>query len=457
MQRLLLFFCGLLAVGCGSESKKSTYFGGKILKPTDSRVLLYEDNTLIDSIQLQSDGTFLKQIDSLSSGLYNFIHKPEFQYVLLEKGDSLLVRINTIDFDESLVYSGRGAVKNNFLINLFLQIEADNASIQRYYQQAPSKFKNHIESLVEFQLNQLRELVQSNNISDFSQSILKAAVYYNYYTNMEQYLQLHRDHSDCKHLNALDDAFYSYRSQLDLNDEILSGFRPYLRYILRRINNEVISEHPNSTSVALFQQNRLRFMNQSIKASVIKNKIARYIAYDYLLNHHTISSNDAFLELFYSLSVGDDIKDEIKRLAINIMGLQPNKPLPNLLVSDIHGNQHILSKVQNRIPTVYFFWSYEQNAHQLATFSRIRNLSKKHPAVSFVGININQDKKPWKQALQSTPKFRNNVRNFQVVDFEILSKKLVLSNLNKVIFTNANRQIIDGFSNIIEITNHLEK
>jgi hypothetical protein len=74
-----------------------------------------------------------------------------------------------------------------------------------------------------------------------------------------------------------------------------------------------------------------------------------------------------------------------------------------------------------------------------------------------VGININQDKKPWKQALQSTPKFRNNVRNFQVVDFEILSKKLVLSNLNKVIFTNANRQIIDGFSNIIEITNHLEK
>jgi len=138
------------------------------------------------------------------------------------------------------------------------------------------------------------------------------------------------------------------------------------------------------------------------------------------------------------------------------MALQPNNSLPQLLVKDTQGKQFLLSKVQNQFPTVFFFWSYEQNAHQLATFSRVRNLSKKYPAVSFVGININIEEKPWKQALLSSPKFRSNVRQYQTTDFENLSKKLVLSNLNKVVFTNANHQIVDGFSNIINVTHYLD-
>ena len=456
MKKLLQFFYCLVLVGCGLDSEKTTYFGGKILKPTDSHVLLYDDISLIDSISIQPDGTFLKQIDSLSGGLYNFIHKPEFQYVLLEKGDSLLVRINTLDFDESLVYSGKGAEKNNFLIDLFLKIESDHTTIQRYYQQSSSVFKSHIDSLVAFQLDRLQELTKSNDISTFSQSILEAAVFYNYYTKMEQYLELHRKHPGCNHLNALDDTFYSYRSKLDLNDANLSSFRPYLRYILKRASNEVISEKPNITSVNLFQQNRLHYIHKVIDASFVKDKIARYIAFDYLLNHHAVSPNDAFLKLFYSLSIGEEIQNEIQQLASNIMALQPNNSLPQLLVKDTQGKQFLLSKVQNQFPTVFFFWSYEQNAHQLATFSRVRNLSKKYPAVSFVGININIEEKPWKQALLSSPKFRSNVRQYQTADFENLSKKLVLSNLNKVVFTNANHQIVDGFSNIINVTHYLD-
>ena len=147
-------------MGCDQNSSSDIFFGGKILKPTDSQVLLYGDESLIDSIQIQPNGTFLKQLDSLSGGLYNFIHKPEFQYILLEKGDSLLVRINTIDFDESLVFSGRGAAKNNFLIDVFLQVEKDYESIYKQYQKTPNLFKNHIDSLVAIQMLKYEKLVQ---------------------------------------------------------------------------------------------------------------------------------------------------------------------------------------------------------------------------------------------------------------------------------------------------------
>ena len=58
-----------------------------------------------------------KKFKNLKGGLYTFKHGVEFQYIFLQPNDSLLLRLNTWDFDESLVFSGKGAEKNNLLIN----------------------------------------------------------------------------------------------------------------------------------------------------------------------------------------------------------------------------------------------------------------------------------------------------------------------------------------------------
>ena len=39
-----------------------------------------------------------------------------------------MFRLNTLDFDESLVFTGEGAKKNNYLINLFLEHEKEEKS-----------------------------------------------------------------------------------------------------------------------------------------------------------------------------------------------------------------------------------------------------------------------------------------------------------------------------------------
>ena len=62
----------------------------------------------------------------LQSGIYKLEHLPEYQTLLLEEHDSLWVRINAAAFDESIVFSGVGASKNNFLIELFLKQESEN-------------------------------------------------------------------------------------------------------------------------------------------------------------------------------------------------------------------------------------------------------------------------------------------------------------------------------------------
>lgn len=84
------------------------YFGGEVINPNNPYVLFCKDNVVIDTILINKDNTFFKKFDSLAPGLYTFKHEPEYQYVYFEKNDSLRVHIDSNDFDQSVVFCGRG-------------------------------------------------------------------------------------------------------------------------------------------------------------------------------------------------------------------------------------------------------------------------------------------------------------------------------------------------------------
>ena len=106
----ILFF-----IACNSD--KTTILSGKIVKPTNNKIQLLKDEVLVNEILIDKDGTFKSLIDIDKNGLFNFFHPPEFQYLIINKGDSLVLRLNSLDFDESLIFSGKGSAKNNYLID----------------------------------------------------------------------------------------------------------------------------------------------------------------------------------------------------------------------------------------------------------------------------------------------------------------------------------------------------
>ena len=129
IDRLLFsfIFLGLIS-SCVSEKQpvNRIFLGGQILNPSSRTVTLYQGNKPIEMFQLDGELRFQKKYDSLRSGIFKLEHLPEYQSLLLEEGDSLWVRINAAAFDESIVYSGSGASKNNFLMELFLKQEKEN-------------------------------------------------------------------------------------------------------------------------------------------------------------------------------------------------------------------------------------------------------------------------------------------------------------------------------------------
>ena len=137
-----------LTFGCKNTNENAmTYFGGQIINPKTNYVLFLKDEKVLDTLLLDENNRFLTEMPSLKEGLYRFKHGTEFQYIYLEPADSILVRLNTWDFDQSLVFSGKGSAKNEFLINLYLQNEAEERMMYQNFDLKEKDFQAKIDSL----------------------------------------------------------------------------------------------------------------------------------------------------------------------------------------------------------------------------------------------------------------------------------------------------------------------
>ena len=163
-------------------------------------------------MKLNDNYRFFKYYDSLDSGIYKIEHIPEYQSIFLEKGDSIWARINASAFDESIVFSGKGAAKNNFMMDLHLNYEDEISFLSSKYSNDGQTFNSIIDSLM-FEKKKKWILMDTiNKLTPFAQKISQAAYIYPYATKRERYSLLR----GTNWTKAQDIAFFSYRKYLSL-------------------------------------------------------------------------------------------------------------------------------------------------------------------------------------------------------------------------------------------------
>ena len=123
ISRCIIPSIAVLFVSCNTkvidENNFSAYFGGEIINPKSSFLLLCKDNKVIDTLALDSNNKFSKKFDFLAPGMYIIKHSNNNKYVYFDKNDSLNLRINTNDFEHLSSFYGIGKDKNNFLLEMF--------------------------------------------------------------------------------------------------------------------------------------------------------------------------------------------------------------------------------------------------------------------------------------------------------------------------------------------------
>jgi hypothetical protein len=442
MNKQLLYLFLVSCTACNLQEKEPlTIFSGEIVNPTSQVVFLYKDDVVIDSAHLDMHNRFSMKLENLKEGLYNFQHAPQYQYVYLSQGDSLLIRLNTLYFDESLVFSGKGEEINNFLIEIFLSSEEEEEIVDNYYQLEPNNFSKKIDSLHQAKITLLDELQTEIKLSPSILAMAEASIDYNSYIYKEKYPFEKYKNSNKTTFDKISGDFYTYRKELNFNNEELTYFTPYYDFMKRYFDNLAYAycatdcdiENKTIKNQLHFNSHKLVLIDSIVQEKKLRDNLFRNVALTYFLKiHDNVNNNKLFFDEFKKLSGNNKHIKEIYNIYEGVLKMQPEHELPDLKVLDSLGNQtSIKALAQQNKNVVFYFWTNKNNRH----FKNITNQAKKmadlHPEISFIAISLTSDHDHWKDTItESNHPFKNEYR---AADIDSVRNTLIIDGLNKAI------------------------
>jgi len=449
----------LLLSSCKNEFTSDNYvayFGGEVVNPNNRFVLFCKNNEVIDTIPLKKDNTFFIKFDSLAPGLYTFKHEPEYQYVYFDKNDSLMVHINSKDFDESVVFCGRGDQKNNFLMDMYLRNEKDKNTMFEVFDYDVPEFNKTIDAAYkknEKFYNSKKEEIKWNEEFDV---YAKATLNFPHYTKKEIYPIIHAMRTGNDVVEKLPKGYYDFRKTVDYSNESLTDFSPFVMYLNHMLNNVAsIKYHNHFTEVDLSLKtniNKMSIADTLIKNEKVKNMVLNNIAFQYLLEDQNMVNNNLFLDTYHKFSTDKSQKNEIVKIGNAIQLLKPGFDLPKVLFNDSNGNS-VSSDDIIKQNTVFFFWTGSATSHFTAAHKKVMEFKKRHPEYDFVAINLNDREDKWKEML-SNFKF-DNIKEYHCIDFEDLRAKWAITKIHRTIVVGKDKKIINAFTNVFDL--HFEE
>ena len=465
---ILLFVVLLLVFGCdGSITSKANtaYFGGEIINPKGNRIILHNRNTnSIDTLLLDERNRFNKKIEHIESGLYSFGHGGEIQFVILEPNDSILIRLNTYEFDESLVFTGKGAKKNNYLIKTFLNNERASRKLVKYASKEPEDFELFIDTRHKGELEDFENFKSKTELSDFASSIINANIDYHNYADKEIYPFAYYGENKLVHIKDLPEGFYDFRKNTDYNADELGSIFSYNRYLFFHFDNIAVTEfyknnkfHTKFDRYSLvYNKAKLNLIDSIVSSESIKNRLLRYKTSEFI-NHSKsqIEIND-LMALYSSKTTNKDDIKSLNSLIASLENLQPGKGLPDLKVINANNDEHIIANIVDR-PTLIYFWSTNDKKHYKNSHYRIKELKTDFPKMGFMSININDNPENfWKETItqydfdiSSEYRFENPKEAMNTLAVNYLWKVIIVDKNANIIHPNVNI-FSEDFENLLK-------
>ena len=404
---ILFFSVGVLffTFSCKNSNTENntTFFGGKIKNPKSEYIYFSKNEKIIDSAKIDQNNRFLFKLDSLNAGLYTFKHGPEFQYLYLEPKDSLLIYLNTWDFDESLIFSGKGGAKNNFLINLYLQQEKNEKKFKYYYRLNEEEFSKKVDEEIEKLMLQYNELINAENEepSELFKKISKTGIYFPFYYFKEYYPFNYKKALKLKQLPTLSDEFYSFRKNINLNDESLISYGPYLAYIGTYLHHTAYTVKINNPEKNIIGLNFMEIVNDKIKIKSLKNNLLSKSLWNSLTDE-TLSDIECqkIQDYFFKHCTDEKLISEIKKSIKQKEQFKQGDTLPKILAINANGDKVTINNITKNNNTVIYFWPKDMAQIEMLN-SKLKHFQKEFPDVLFIGVERNKSTEEWKSFIKT--------------------------------------------------------
>lgn len=447
---------------CEKDKKASldgnAFFGGEIINPNSNFIVILKENKVLDSVYLDQNNRFSYIFKNFEPGLFRFYDGKEFQSVLIQPNDSLMFRLNTIEFDESLVFTGIGEKENNFLIDLFLLNDKLQDSVLKISQLEPDEFEEKLDEIRNQKLKKLKSFNEKNETTEIFNTLAKAKIDYNYYYSKEAYPFINYRENEEQIFNELPENFYNYRKDIDYNSNLLREYRPYVSFLRVHFNNLALQQHFKHSEDSTYNNKSLEYnidkfnlISDKINDTFIKNRLLYYNMVKFINGSENDKDYETLLNLFKKKSTNKDQIVKASKLVNTYKRLKPGNTLPDVTV--INKNDEFLSikKIIEK-PTVIYFWdvSKRYRYHLKDVHLKAAELSKKYPEIEFIAINVNNiSTREQADILQ-----RNRLPFVNEYHFKSPKKAvelLAISPINKVFLVDKKGNIVNPKGNMFDI------
>ena len=206
-----------------------------------------------------------------------------------------------------------------------------------------------------------------------------------------------------------------------------------------------------------FNIRRLEVLDQTITGKLLRNNLARAIAFEEILNFDNHDEHELFLQYYATINTSPSYLAEVLALHKDISKMDYGKSLPKIQLQNSSRVTVSSASIPDGRTSVIYFWSQTQMNHFKRTHERVVRYKKQFPAYRFVGICIqpyNDLVRNYQEIMQIDPQ-----NQLALVNFERVSNEWVITLLNKGIIIDQNGNILNGFANFSasDFTDLLEK
>ncbi|MGJ8684627.1 MAG: TlpA family protein disulfide reductase [Nonlabens sp.] len=444
----------LLLFSCEDPKNEETFLSGKIINPHKDYVVLNDFNGLNDTIPLAENGSFSKTYKNLGAGLYTFSHPHEYQSIYLSPGDSVTLRLNTKAFDETIAFSGNRSKENNYLINLYIEIEKEDRKFLKNYQLSHVEFKKTLDSITGARLSNLEKLSKEHQFDEEFVCHAKQYIEFSSWAKMERFALVHYGKNDFLRSDELPENFYSYRKEFKINQQALLNniaYRPYVNALISNLSFSNLAKELGSGALVnrrsfKYHEKRLHIIDSLFSKGTIKDIYAANDTQQFIMNRKNASEINDLVAVFLKMTDDVELKKRITTMAATYIKLDPGNEMPNIVIQNTDKKSLLLSDRVTKLSVLYF-WSDDEQEYAIRVHDKIKDLKIKYPEIDFISINLdNSDEDKWEEAY-GRYEF-NKEAEYQILNTSPVTAQLALRNDNRSMVIDKNLTIIDPSINL---------
>lgn len=421
MKNLFYALLPLIIVACSQKDNNTTVtISGTIENPVGDHIFIKGSKEItsgvVDSILVDRGGNFVVgfaivdmdrnfamsfEIDK--SGYFRFYHGREHTDLFLAPGDSMHISLDTEEFDETIHYSGRGSVVNNFLVEKYLLAEEISINRKKLYSLEVEQFIARTDSVKNVMEENLSEFLNSKqDVLEKFKKFEYANILYTWIAKRLSYSKSHKYYAE-KDSVDLGENYDDYLSQIVMNDVDLlaSGFyRSTLKsYLSKKADEEIEKDSSLKELDNYLTTIKLRLTKELFSDEKVRNFMLYSVIHQQLISSGTYKT-EALIADFESNCTNQEyitnIKKEIRKWGI----LAEGNPAPLFAFPDINGDTVSLGDFKGKYVYVDVWATWCGPCKKEIPHLEKLQEEFKNKNIVFISISVDNTKTPWEKMVK---------------------------------------------------------